>query len=190
MTDVSADILKRVAGKLAEHSAKKDLPRLFFGIDPGWSGGLAVLDQWGSVVHASSFNERTETDVVEEVWAWLSGADDEKYLPSRCVIEKVWAFPGQGGSSGFKFGQSYGMLRATIILSRVPWEDIAPVVWSKKMKVPKAPKGTKKNKGLNLGRAQQLFPDIKMTKTGKTNSFYDALLLAEYGRRLHLGLEF
>jgi len=183
------DAVRKVVKRLREGKADTGMPKVFIGIDPGWSGGIAVLDQWGGVKHVSTFNDRTEMEVVESVWDWLVG-DEEKSLPSRCVIEKVHAFPGQGVSSVFKFGHSYGLLRAAVILSRIPWEEVTPKKWSTKMKVAKAPKGKKKDKGLNLARAQQLFPNVKMTKTGKQNSFYDALMLAEYGRRLHLGLEF
>jgi len=179
-------ILSKVVSKMDDYkeTRRSDVPKLFFGIDPGWTGGFAAVDQWGQFVHAFSFKKMTETDVVKDIWAWLGPKLEEEYRPTFCVVEKVHAMPKQGVSSTFKFGWQFGLVRSAVILSEVAWDEVRPAKWQKKLKC-----RTGGDKGVALARAQQLWPDVDMNKTGY-KAFYDALLLADYGRRLHLGLEF
>lgn len=100
-------------------------------------------------------------------------------------IEKVAAMPGQGVVSMFSFGRNYGFLRACLIASGIPFEDVTPLKWQRPLGLVKtrskgAPKESstdKKNR--HKARAQQLWPDLKIT-----HAIADALLIAEWGRRM------
>lgn len=100
-------------------------------------------------------------------------------------IEKVGAMPGQGVTSMFSFGRSYGFLRACLTAADIPWGEVTPGVWQrsmgcllpKKAGQKKGPTSTEK-KNHNKGVAQRLFPDLRITRATA-----DALLIAEYGRR-------
>lgn len=143
------------------------------GIDPGGSGGIAIIDEFG----ASSWKvPATERDT----WDLLHGLYSES--PSAVAyIEQVHSMPGQGVSSTFRFGASYGGLRMAMIAAGVPFHDVAPGVWQKVFRLPtlkKAGSNTAK-KNAHKARAQELFPDLKIT-----HATADALLIAEFGRRL------
>jgi len=99
---------------------------LYFGIDPGQSGGLAVLDASGAVVDASKMPE-TERDLSAYV---------AKFAPRirTVAIEQVHSMPGQGVSSSFKFGMSYGGLRMALIAHDVRFEAVTPQTWQKALR--------------------------------------------------------
>jgi crossover junction endodeoxyribonuclease RuvC len=148
----------------------------FLGLDPGQSGGLALIAPDGQIVKAIKMPE-TEKEIYEaiaSVWTEVEFA----------YIEQVASRPGQGVASMFKFGMGYGGLRMALVACRIPFEAIRPQVWQSRMGVP--PRGNKtktEHKNELKGMAQRLWPDASITL-----ATCDALVLAEYNRRWHLGL--
>ncbi len=133
------------------------------GLDPGWSGGAALLNEDGTLLGVTSFANKTEADIISEVQAIC--------LSSPIVyIERVHSMPAQGVSSSFKFGWIYGLLRGLVIgSSRVI--DVTPQAWQKALGCL-----TKGDKNISKAKAQSLFPGVKVT-----HATADALLLAYYG---------
>lgn len=146
---------------------------IVLGIDPGASGGLAVARSSLDVLQAAKM---PETD--GDLWAWVHGAR-KCWEPDLCILEKVHSMPGQGVSSSFKFGQSYGSLRMAVIAAGIPLEEVTPRKWQPAIGV-RPIKGETKTAHKNRlkARAQELFPGLKIT-----HATADALLLAVYGLR-------
>jgi len=144
-----------------------DYPKLFLGIDPGASGGIAVIGDGFIEVHTMP---ETEDDIVDLL----------RDLPiHRAVMEFVTPMPKQGLGSTWKFGQHYGTLRGILAALHVPREFVRPQKWQAAMGIAKRGEKTKvEHKNATKARAQQLFPSIKFT-----HATADAALLAEYGRR-------
>lgn len=134
------------------------------GVDPGQSGGIALLV--GDTAQAAKMPE-TEAETWELLQAYAA------YLPIKAYLERVSAMPRQGVSSTFKFGQSYGMLRAFLVALGIPFETVAPGVWQRSLGCLSGG-----NKAVTRAKAQELWPHLKAT-----NATADALLIAEYGRR-------
>lgn len=139
------------------------------GIDPGKSGGIAW--SWGEL---DRINARpmpaTERDIV---------AQFETFEPNESVyayLERVHTMPGQGIASSGKFMQHYGFLRGVLVALGIPFEEVSPLKWQRALG---CLSGGDKN--VTKQKAQQLFPHL--TITHKTA---DALLIAEYGRRLYV----
>ena len=151
------------------------------GIDPGKSGGMALVDADGDA-KTFAFAKGTERDT----WQWLRDADIDIEC---CYLEKVHAMRGkdgrkQGVTSAFAFGQSYEFLRGCVIATGISFEEVNPQQWQKSfglIRTSKAETITQK-KNRHKAKAQQLFPGIKIT-----HAIADALLIAEYGRRLRTG---
>ncbi len=165
---------------------------IFIGVDPGQSGGIASIDETtgpdgnGERVVRAVAMPKTERDILEEFW-FLARSDGQQ----RAMIEKVHAFPakpkkgergsGQGVSSAFKFGMNYGFLRASLIASEIPFEDVLPQKWQREFGLvfPRARNLTiTEKKNFHKQAAQQLFPRMTIT-----HAIADALLIAEYLRR-------
>ena len=150
---------------------------IFIGVDPGKSGGIAIIT--GTTV-ATFKLDQTETDIAN----WLNDATFSRTGGNcRAVLEQVHACPaksdrygkmrGQGVSSAFAFGQSYGFVRGLLIALKIPYFDVSPQRWQKALRCL-----TKGDKRISKAKAQQLFPQVTVTHANA-----DALLLAEYARR-------
>jgi crossover junction endodeoxyribonuclease RuvC len=139
--------------------------KLFLGIDPGQSGGMALLDEEGRVVNVFPMPE-TEKDVVEVLFEYGSQIQ-------MAVLEKVGPMPRQGISSTAKFMQGYGLLRGVLLALNIRFDDARPQVWQKAMGCM-----TGGDKNVSKAKAQQLFPSMKVT-----HALADALLIAEHCRR-------
>ncbi len=141
--------------------------KLFIGIDPGKSGGIAFITQDGK---AWAFKmPETERDIWDHLRAYSGSMD---YDPVA-LIESVHAMPGQGVTSTFTFGQGFGGLRMALVAAEIRFETITPQKWQKGMSCL-----TGGDKNVSKAKAQQLFPDLKIT-----HAIADALLIAEYNRR-------
>lgn len=143
---------------------------LIMGIDPGQSGGLAVLDltTGGEEPYVLPFNKETPADIVNI----LMSINEKKGL--KCYIENVHSMPKQGVASSFKFGKNFGLLIGALYASKIPFEFVAPQVWQRHLRCL-----SRGDKNVTKTKAQQLFPNIKIT-----HAIADALLIAEYGRRI------
>jgi crossover junction endodeoxyribonuclease RuvC len=141
----------------------------FIGIDPGQSGGIAVLADSAPAI-AWKMPE-TERDVWDLFPSYMMAPD------AFAMIEKVASRPGQGVASMFKFGKNYGMLRGMLVAACIPFAEVPPGVWQKSLGCL-----SKGDKNVTKARAQQLFPTLKIT-----HATADALLLAEYCRRKRNG---
>src|SRR3990167_11133618 len=119
------------------------------GIDPGQSGGIALIDEVG-IARAWKMPE-TERDVWELLRS-LSSVDGV-----RATIERVGPMPKQGISSTAKFMTHYGGLRMALIACEIPFQAVPPGVWQRSMG---CLSGGDKN--VTKRRAQELFPLIKV----------------------------
>ena len=152
---------------------------LYAGVDPGQSGGFAILTEDGELVDASPMMD-TEKDVSDYL---------KEFAPriKMAAIESVHSFPGQGVSSSFKFGMSYGALRMALTSHEIPFEYVTPGTWQKPFGLiesgRKATDSNREKKRRNKERAQGLFPSVKCT-----HAITDSLLIAEFARRKAMGL--
>jgi len=144
---------------------------LFMGIDPGKAGGVSIITEENVVVSIYQLSKLTEE---ERASIFLSRTGELAYA----ILEKVWAFHGQGVTSAFSFGDAFGSLRTLCIASLTPFELLSPAKWQKTVglrttEYKNAPSQTTKKK-LGLKLAQQLFPNTK----GLNKETADSLLLA------------
>jgi crossover junction endodeoxyribonuclease RuvC len=161
---------------------------LYVGIDPGASGGIAVINPDGSL----SCRAMPASD--KELWGKLSMlADPPRHegesLPQVvAVIEKVGGYmPGSAGNIGsamFSFGRSTGFLHGCLVAAAIPYEEVAPRTWQKALGIASRAKTETKSqfKRRLKAKAEQLFPSANITL--KT---CDAILLATYCQRKHSG---
>jgi len=136
---------------------------LYLGIDPGQSGGIALLGDELTEAYKMPATEADLRDLLEEYAPYIKSA----------AIESVHSFPKQGVASSFAFGRSYGFLRGLLIALRIPFREVAPGSWQRTMGCL-----TKGDKNVSKAKAQQMWPKLKIT-----HATADSLLIAEYARR-------
>jgi len=140
----------------------KEMASVVVGIDPGQSGGIAIINSAGLILPYKM--PETERDIYDLL---------ESYKISNPIVwlEKVHAMPKQGVSSTWKFAANYGFLRGIVTALKYPLYDVTPQTWQKAMGCM-----SRGDKNITKAKAQQLYPQIKIT-----HKIADCLLIATYG---------
>lgn len=169
------------------------MSRYLIGIDPGLSGGIAVLDTGGELISLNTMpttlHGRRKTVCVNRLWELI---DNHDHKLSTVVIESAQKFSaGTNALTSTWFG--FGRITALLELQKIRHEIVSsPATWQKMFwSRPKLPKGVKfDTKEASISAAKRLFPahDFIPTKRSKkpSDGLTDAALIAEYGRRMGL----
>jgi crossover junction endodeoxyribonuclease RuvC len=151
------------------------------GVDPGINGGLAIIeiaDATAPVLVECIDIPVVGTGAKERVDVAGIRTFIEAHKPARAVIERAGTMPGQGISSGFKYGRAVGAIEATITLCSVPVEMVEPAIWKRFWKLPGKDKESARQKAL------QLFPDAHAALARKKDhGRAEASLIALFGTR-------
>lgn len=162
-------------------------PVMYIGIDPGASGGLALIQN--TTVIEWAVMPRLDRDLLNLLRLWKN-----EYEVKSCCLEKVNSMPGEGHVGAFSFGEGFGKLQMALTAAEVPYELITPRVWQKGLgvKVKQKTESKKDFKERLRHLAIQLFPSEplwdKPKTLGKQRAVCDAILIAEYCRRKGEGL--
>ena len=155
--------------------------RLIIGVDPGVHGALAVMGSEGQIVCmidmpvveikvGKSMKLRVSPELLAYEMARYSGTAD-------CWLEQVTAMPGQGVSSMFSFGESFGIVKGVMAGRGINLNLVTPAKWKKAMNL---------NAGKDGSRAMaiQMWPErADLFKRVKDDGRAEAALIAEFGRR-------
>ena len=138
--------------------------KTYIGIDPGKTGGIAYINDNEVGIYKMPDTPTGLIDILEHI----------DYLGTCfAMVEKVHSTPQMGVKSAFTFGYGLGIIHTALSAAKIPYDEISPSKWQRKMQCL-----SKGDKNITKRRAQQLFPDIKVT-----HAIADALLIAEYCRR-------
>ena len=147
------------------------------GIDPGLTGAVGVLKngEFLSLFDIPTIrrgdgivkNEIDPSGLARELTARL---DPKEYC--EVVLERVSAMSGQGASSVFSFGDSYGVCRSIVALSGHPTHLITPMVWKKHFNLDR-------DKEKSRALAVRLFPKAEL-HLKKHADRAEALLMARF----------
>lgn len=157
---------------------------LICGIDPGYSGAIALLVPATGHLHvidmpvAPNIKGKTELDLNQ--LAKALDPDLGVSPPHISVLEKVSTMPGQGISSAFRFGEGYGAIQMALVGHGWERNYVTPTVWKKHFKL-------SKDKGASRALASQRFPGYaQLFSRVKDDGRAEAVLLALYGREVIL----
>jgi hypothetical protein len=149
---------------------------LYVGIDPGLGGGIAAIDARGTIIRVARMPRR-DRDIIR-IFRELKKLD-------TCfgMLEDVWSTPQMGVVSAFTFGVGKGKLLMALCATGMPYAKVAPIKWQNVMDC-RTPKEVRaelghKDKNINRARAMEVFQLAEVT-----HALADALLLAEYCRRV------
>jgi len=145
---------------------------LYVGIDPGASGGWAVLQDDGAICRIGKLSDRS---------AFMSAMSqlDDTFI----VLEKVWATPQMGVTSAFTFGHNFGWLTGVLDACGREYREVTSQKWQRELGLIQAGRHIGQNddkKNRNKAKAVELFPGQHIT-----HATADALLIAEYCRRIN-----
>ena len=155
---------------------------LIIGIDPGVSGSICffkdgkILD----VIEMPTMNEGKKNKKQvngAQIYNEITKRIDDKSDPNniRVVIEHVTAMPGQGVTSMFNFGQSFGILKGICSAMQIPMFFVRPAKWKKYFNLINSEKDASRT------RAIEIFPYFSSQLSRKKDSNKaDAILIASF----------
>ena len=165
---------------------------IIFGIDPGISGAICVLEGGeGRIIEVYEMptmidgkkNKRQvngaevtnifKKELINENNRIESSENYEKI--AKVVVEHVTAMPGQGVTSMFNFGQSFGVIKGICAALKLPIYFVRPTKWKKHFNL------IKTNKDASRTKVIETYPNISSKLSRKKDSNKaDAILIARY----------
>ena len=154
---------------------------LIIGIDPGISGSICFLDN-GKILDVIEMPIMTDgkknkkqvngSQVYNEMIKRIKQFEKNQI---RVVIEHVSAMPGQGVTSMFNFGQSFGILKGICTAMQLPMYFVRPAKWKKYFNLLNSEKDASRT------RAIEIFPYFSSQLSRKKDSNKaDAILIASF----------
>ena len=149
----------------------------YLGCDPGKAGAYAIIRPSEGLVQVDDFLHWLSTLTDFEAFRDAAKLDGSKML---CALEKVSAFPGQGVTSMFTFGESFGRWQMLLECLGIPYVLVSPARWQKAVLGSKPPKGQAKARVWETMRRR--FPRVELSgpRGAKLTGRSDALALAYY----------
>ena len=152
---------------------------IIFGIDPGVSGAISILKNkkvievfdMPTMIESKKNKRQVNGSQVANIIRERVNPDQEIVV----VVEHVNAMPGQGVTSMFNFGQSFGVIKGVCSALNLPIYFVRPVKWKKHFNL------IKTNKDASRTKVIEVYPEIssKLSKKKDSNKA-DAILIARY----------
>ncbi len=154
---------------------------IIIGIDPGVSGAISILENKKVIEifdmptmidgkkNKKQVNGSQVTNIIKEKLNDNSGKE------IIVVVEHVNAMPGQGVTSMFNFGQSFGVIKGICSALSLPIYFVRPMKWKKHFNL------IKTNKDASRTKVIEVYPEISSKLSRKKDSNKaDAILIARY----------
>ena len=149
------------------------------GIDPGLSGGIAILednkvkDMFDMPVMADG--KKNKRQLNSALLAQIVKDNIKDIEDTVIIVEQVNAMPGQGVTSMFNFGQSFGAIKGICAAIGLPIFFVRPAKWKKYFELINSSKDASRTKVI------EMYPSIadKLSKKKDVNKS-DAILIARY----------
>ncbi len=154
---------------------------LIIGIDPGISGSICFFED-GKILDVLEMPTMTDgkknkkqingAQICNEISTKIGGVEKQNL---RVIIEQVSAMPGQGVTSMFNFGQSFGILKGICSAMQLPMYFVRPAKWKKYFGLIKSEKDASRTKAI------EMFPYFSSQLSKKKDSNKaDAILIASF----------
>ncbi len=151
------------------------------GIDPGLSGGIAVLDDlkifdiYDMPIMSEGKKNKNQLNSAQLVNIIKKNiiSNGDTFL----IVEQVSAMPGQGVTSMFNFGQTFGSIKGICAALNLPIFFVRPAKWKKHFDLINSSKDASRTKVI------EMYPSIspRLSKKKDVNKA-DAILIARYFR--------
>ena len=154
---------------------------LIISIDPGITGSICFFKN-NKIIEVIEMPTMTEgkknkkqvngAQIFNEISNRIRDIERENI---RVVIEQVSAMPGQGVTSMFNFGQSFGILKGICSAMQLPMYFVRPAKWKKYFGLINSDKGASRTKAI------EMFPYFSSNLSKKKDvNKADAILIASF----------
>ena len=152
---------------------------IIIGIDPGLSGGIAVLDNNKVLdlfdMPVMADGKKNKKQLNSALLAKLIKESISNSSESAVIVEQVNAMPGQGVTSMFNFGQTFGAIKGICATLELPIFFVRPSKWKKHFELINSSKDASRTKAI------EMYPHLaeKLSKKKDVNKS-DAILIARF----------
>ena len=152
---------------------------IIIGIDPGVSGAISILEE-KKVIEIFDMptmidGKKNKRQVNGSQVANIIKENLHNNKETIVVVEQVNAMPGQGVTSMFNFGQSFGVIKGVCAALSLPIYFVRPTKWKKHFNL------IKTNKDASRTKVIEVYPEISSKLSRKKDSNKaDAILIARY----------
>ena len=156
------------------------------GIDPGISGSICFFENGKilDVIEMPTMNEGKKNkrqvngaQIYNEISKRIIKVENQDI---RVVVEQVSAMPGQGVTSMFNFGQSFGIIKGICSAMQLSIFFVRPAKWKKYFNLINSEKDASRT------RAIEIFPYFSSQLSKKKDSNKaDAILIASFYHETH-----
>ena len=149
------------------------------GIDPGLSGAIAVLENNQVLnifeIPVMSEGKKNKKQLNSALLVNLLKENINKEEEVAVVVEQVNAMPGQGVTSMFNFGQTFGALKGICAALELPIFFVRPSKWKKHFELINSSKDASRTKAI------EMYPKLsnQLSKKKDVNKS-DAILIARF----------
>ncbi len=152
---------------------------IIIGIDPGISGAISVVENkkilevydTPTMIDGKKNKRQINSAQVSNIIKERLNTNKEVVV----VVEQVNAMPGQGVTSMFNFGQSFGVIKGICAALSLPIHFVRPTKWKKHFNL------IKTNKDASRTKVIEVYPEISSKLHRKKDSNRaDAILIALY----------
>ena len=149
------------------------------GIDPGLSGAIAILEnnKVSNIFDIPVMTEgkKNKRQLNSALLVNLLRENIDKEEEVAVVVEQVNAMPGQGVTSMFNFGQTFGAIKGICAALEFPIYFVRPSKWKKHFELINSSKDSSRTKAI------EMYPKLsnQLAKKKDVNKS-DAILIARY----------
>ena len=154
---------------------------LIIGIDPGITGSICFFED-GKIIDVVEMPNMAEgkknkrqvngAQIYHEIYKRIKNLEKKDI---KVVIEQVAAMPGQGVTSMFNFGQSFGVLKGICAAMQIPMYFVRPAKWKKYFNLINSEKDASRTKAI------EIFPHFSTQLSRKKDSNKaDAILISSF----------
>ena len=124
------------------------------GIDPGLSGAIAILEEnkvlslFDMPVMAEGKKNKRQLNSAQLVNIIQDNTNEEDEI--AVVVEQVNAMPGQGVTSMFNFGQTFGAIKGVCAALKLPIFFVRPSKWKKHFELINSSKDSSRTKTIEM----------------------------------------
>ena len=152
---------------------------IIIGIDPGISGAISVIENkkilevYDTPTMIDGKKNKRQINSAQVTNIFKERLNNNKEV--AVVVEHVNAMPGQGVTSMFNFGQSFGVIKGICAALSLPIYFVRPAKWKKHFNL------IKTNKDASRTKVIEVYPEISSKLHRKKDSNRaDAILIALY----------
>ena len=158
---------------------------IIIGIDPGISGAISIVENkkilevydTPTMIDGKKNKRQINSAQVTNIIKERMNNDKEVIV----IVEQVNAMPGQGVTSMFNFGQSFGVIKGICAALSLPIYFVRPTKWKKHFNL------IKTNKDASRTKVIEAYPEISdKLHRKKDSNRADAILIALYFNDTHL----